>query len=274
MKAQDDSEPDISGAFSYSNMRHHNASRDNKWYRTLGIGLVVAGIGLSLVSFFIIEAVALVALGLSMTILGTISLVLNRTCPDTPQGVALILMETGLDNTASLIEELGLTSRAIYLPSSRAGGKPQALIPLDLNGTTPSIDAPLPRRLIVKYGNAPEDMGLLVSTPGSAAINMFKSKPPCTAVGVESALSFLLVAAIDAAGGVKVFDNNGSLTIEISGPRVPQRNSRLQDCLGSPLASIAATTTSEALDRPVMIKEERLSKGKLQIDLEVLGENV
>jgi len=274
MKAQDDSEPDASKAFSYSNIRHHNDDRDRQWYRTLGIGLVVAGAGLALVSFFIIDAVALVALGLSMTILGTISLVLNRTCPDTPQGIALLLMETGLDNTASLIEELGLTSRAIYLPSSRAGGKPQALIPLDLNGTTPSINNPLPRRLIVKYGNAPEDIGLMVATPGSAAISMFQSKPPATAAGVESALSFLLVAAIDAARGVKVFDNNGKFTIVISGSRVPQRNTRLQDCLGSPLASIAATTTSEALDSPVIIKEERLSKGRLQIDLEVLSENV
>ena len=42
-------------------------------------------------------------------------------------------------------------------------------------------------------------------------------------------------------------------------------------CLGSPIASIIAAVSSEALGRPVRIKDESYGEGKSKITLEVLS---
>jgi hypothetical protein len=42
-------------------------------------------------------------------------------------------------------------------------------------------------------------------------------------------------------------------------------------CIGSPIASIAAAVSSEALQKPVRILEEKDNKGKYRIILEVLS---
>lgn len=45
----------------------------------------------------------------------------------------------------------------------------------------------------------------------------------------------------------------------------------LNRCLGSPIASIVAAISSEALGKPIRIKEESFSEGKSRITLEVLS---
>jgi len=244
-------------------------------YRLLGLGLLLAGVGLVPVSYFLLRSVPLVALGLSLVILGAVCLALERAYPMIPPGVSLILMEAGLENIAVMLEELGLRSRAVYLPSSLTGGKPQALIPLNFSDTSPKVPTlALPRRLIVRYGAAADDMGLLLFTPGSMAVGMLESKPGPTPGAIEAALTSLLVGAIDAAGSVSVFAHDRKVTVQVSAPRVEHRNTRLHRCLGSPLASIAASIATEAMGRPVIIAGEQSGGGRSVIELEVLGEGL
>jgi hypothetical protein len=245
-------------------------------YRLLGASLVVAGLCLTPVAYVVIEAIPLAALGLSMIILGTVCLALDVASPKVPAGVSMILMEAGVENLAVLIEELGLRSRGIYLPSSSvAHQKAQALIPLRPNGARLTFGSPISQRLIVKYGPEESDVGLLVSTPGSAAVEMLDSKPGASSSEMSMTLTSLIVGAIDAADSVNVFTDSEKVTVEVSGSRFRTKNTRLQDCLGSPLASIAASVASEALDKPVLIEgEESRRRGKYVVQLRVMGESL
>lgn len=254
----------------------HHTTTGRKGYRLLGTGLVIAGLGLTPVSHILIESIPLTALGLSIIVLGAVCLALDITLPKIPTGVSLILMESSVENIASLIEELGLRSRGVYVPSSSmTEGKVQALIPLKSNGAPLEFGGPISRRLIVKYGPADADVGLLVSTPGSAAVEMLDSKPGSSASEMGMALTSLIVGAIDAADAVSVFADSQRVTVEISGSRVHTDNTRLHECLGTPLASIAASVASEALDKPVTIEQEYPGKrGKYTVQLRVMNEGI
>jgi len=102
-------------------------------YTRAGLGLLVAGSLVSLSAYFILLLTWLTALGICMLILSFILLTLGRTIPKLSPEVSGLLLETGIDNIATIVEELGIRAKAIYLPSSLTSGKPQALIPLPSN---------------------------------------------------------------------------------------------------------------------------------------------
>lgn len=64
---------------------------------------------------------------------------------------------------------------------------------------------------------------------------------------------------------------DGRVDIEVSGSKLHYEDIWYYRCLGSPIASIAAAISSEALGKPVRIGEESYNKGKNRIVLEVLS---
>ena len=112
------------------------------WYTWGGLGLIVAGCLVSLSAYFIFLLTWLTALGISMLILAIIFLVLGRTIPELSPEVSRLLLETGIENITSMIEELGIRTKAIYLPSSLTGSRPQALVPLDSLETRAILEWP------------------------------------------------------------------------------------------------------------------------------------
>ena len=102
-------------------------------YNLLGLALALTGGAMAAVSYLILDSIPLTALGMSMVILGVISLTLGRTRPKISPEASAILLETGLENMAAIVEELGLRSKAIYVPSSLTDGRPRALVPLHSN---------------------------------------------------------------------------------------------------------------------------------------------
>ncbi len=239
-------------------------------YNLLGLGLTLTGVVFAIVSYLILDSTPLTALGMSMVILGAISLTLGRTMPKISPEVSAVLLETGLENTAAIVEELGLRSKAIYLPSSLTGGRPQALIPLHSNPRPVRITEALPRRLIVRHGPDPEDIGILVTTPGSAILSMLGSKPGPSAEELDGAITSVLVGMLDVADGARVNMAEGTVTIVVMSPRLEYRNIWFYQSLGSPLASIAASLACEALDKPLIIEREVHDKGQCVIELRVL----
>jgi len=206
-----------------------------------------------------------------MLILSLILLALGVTRPKLPPEVGSLLLETGIDNIATIVEELGIKAKAIYFPSSLTSGRPQALIPLHSNPSLPAISRTLPRRLIVKYGANPDDIGLLVTTTGTTAIGMLEQRPGSTSAELESALNFLFMATLGVADGTKVTYRENHIRVEIRNPRIENKNTWSHQCLGGPLASMAASVAAEAWDRPVTIKQEEQHQGKYFIELEVLA---
>jgi len=235
-----------------------------------GLSLLIAGVLISLPAYFIFHLIWLTALGICMLILSFILIALGKSIPRLPPEVCDLLLETGIDNIATLIEELGIKTKAIYLPSSLARDRPRAFIPLHSNGSKPEITKALPQRLIARYGASPEDIGLLISTIGSTATGMLESKPGATSAELESALTSLFSGRLGVADGTRVICYNGCIKVEINKPRLENGASWSHQCLGGPLASVVASIAAEAWDKPMTIKQEGQINGKYHVELEVI----
>lgn len=239
-------------------------------YRLLGISLCIAGAIFAPVSYFIISSVPLTAMGMSAIMIGFASIALANTRPYLSPEACQLMLRAGMENTAALIEELGLRNKAVYLPSTTRGGRPQALIPLGEERQVKWVKENIPGRLIVRYGTSPDDMAIAVTTPGSINIDMLEMRPGPTADDIQHAASYLLIGVLDIASAVSVNLADGQVGIEVNGAKLSYEDVWYYRCLGSPIASIVAAISSEALSKPIRIKEETLSKGKSHIVLEVL----
>ena len=240
-------------------------------YRILGLGLSLAGAIFAPISYFIIDSVPLTATGISAIMLGFISIALANTRPNISPEACQLILKTGMENTAALLEELGLKNKAIYLPSTMRDGHPQALIPLKEGEDIQWVKKKISGQLIVRYGVNPDDMAIAVTTPGSINIDMLETTPGPTADEIEAAVTYILTGVLDIANSVKVRLSDSRVEVEISGSRLHYEDIWYYRCLGSPSASIAAAISAEALQKPVRIIEESYKKGKSRIVLEVLS---
>jgi len=240
-------------------------------YRVLGLGLCLAGTIFAPISYFIIGSVPLTAVGMSAIIIGFTCIALANARPYISPEACEVILKTGMENTAALLEELGIRNKAVYLPSSMRDGHPQALIPLGEDRDIQRVKGKIPGRLIVRYGVNPDDMAIAVTTPGSINIDMLETKPGPTSEEIEAAATYILTGLLDIANSVTVNLSDTQVNVEISGPKLHYEDIWYYRCLGSPIASIVAAISSEALEKPIRIKEEDYNKGKSRIILEVLS---
>lgn len=241
-------------------------------YTLLGVYLSLSGLTLVAIAFIILQSTPITALGLSTIILGAVSLALGRGQPKISPEASEILLQSGIENISAIVEELGLKSKAIYLPSSMTSGKPQALIPINSNPHPPQLgNIVLPKRLIVKHGSNPEDMGLLVTTPGSAVAGIVTTKSDASEGDLEAALTLVLVSTTGLADGAKAVMDEEKIRVEISNPRLEYKKMWVYESLGSPIASIVASVVAEVLDKPVTVDNEQYSRGKCVIELKLAG---
>ena len=237
----------------------------------MGLGLCLAGTIFAPISYFIIDSVPLTSIGVSIVIVGFVCIALANTRPYISPEACQLILKTGMENTAALLEELGLTSKAVYLPSSMRDGHPQALIPLVEGENIQRVREKIPGRLIVRYGVNPEDMAIAVTTPGSINIDMLETTPGPTSGEIEAAATYILTGVLDIANSVTVSLADNQIDVGVSGARLHYEDIWYYRCLGSPISSIVAAISSEALGKPIRIREESYSKGKSRIILEVLS---
>ncbi len=238
-------------------------------YTRIGAALLLGG-GLAAPVFYVVaQSVPLTALALAAILLGATSMLLARSLPGIPPQVAEVLLQTGLENVARLLEEIGLDTKAIYLPSRLSGGKPRAMIPLDGGKAWPGLIRPVQDRLIVDFGPQPEDVGILVTTPGTAVVHMAPAAPAGTSAELEAGLARVMVGVLDVATRVEVAQENGAVRVTLDGLRLSHPDMWIYRSLGTPLASVAATLVAEGLDRPVMIQSEDRRGDRMTIWLDV-----
>jgi hypothetical protein len=241
-------------------------------YRMLGLILLMAGVIFAPVCYFIIDSTALTSVGITMLILGLTCVALANTRPYISPEASQVMLKTGMENTAALLEELGLRNKAIYLPSYLRDGRPQAIIPLvDVDGHLSEIRGTIPGRLVVRYGSGPDDMAIAVTTPGSINLEMLETPPGTTTTELESAISYILTGVLDIAASVSVSLQDNLVSVDVRNPRLHWENIWYYRALGSPLASIAAAICCEGLGKPIRIDKETSTKGKTHIELEVLA---
>jgi len=94
--------------------------------------------------------------------------------------------------------------------------------------------------------------------------------PGPSSVELENALSVVLGGTLDIAGAVRVHTTDKGVQVEVSSPHMEYKSIRSYECLGSPLASIAAALAAEAFDKPIAIENETHSRNKSVIDLVIL----
>jgi len=239
-------------------------------YKLLGISLCVAGAVFAPISYFVTTSVPLTALGISTVIIGVICIALANTRPYISPEACQVLLKTGMENTAALIEELGLRNKAIYLPSTMRDGHPQALIPLE-DKDIGQVRGKIPGRLIVRYGASPRDMAIAVTTSGSISTELLRTKPGPTSDEIQTAATYILVGVLDLARSIAVNITDSRVDVTVNGSGLHYEDIWYYRSLGSPIASIVAAIASEALGKPVRIAEESHSQGKSRITLEVLS---
>jgi hypothetical protein len=239
-------------------------------YQILTISLAITGILLAVFSATILQSTPLTALGISTVIISAASFAIAVGQPKIPPEASSILLQASVENISSIVEETGIKSKAVYLPSSITGDKPKALIPLDAQINLGNKQ--LPKRLIVKYGKNPQDVGLLIITPGSTISSLSEPKPDCSTQELESAISQVLLNTINLADNIRVKTEDEKVLVEVTNPRLENSNMWIYQIIGTPLASIIASTTAQVLDKKVQIKNEQESKGKVLIELEIVVE--
>jgi hypothetical protein len=243
----------------------------NNPYRLLGIGLTIGGAIFAPISYFIINSVPLTAIAISAIMIGFTSIALANSSPEISPEASQMILETGMENIASLLEELGLSNKAIYIPSSMRTGNAQALIPLKGSINIDRIKGKIPQRLIVRYGDNPDDMAIAVTAPGSTSLDNLEIKPGPTSTELEQAITYVLTGLLDLANSVAIKLEDTHLTAIVKDPKFQYKNVWYYRCMGSPIASIVASIASEGIGKPVRIKEEQSQKGKSIIQLEVIG---
>jgi len=241
-------------------------------YAKIGLSLLLGGVLAAPVFFFVANSVPLTALALSAVLLGTIALFLDRSLPPVPPRAAQLLLESGLANLGGLLEETGVNATALYLPSTLTAGQPRALIPLSSHGQRwPTVSEINSQRLIVEFGPHPDDVGLLVSTPGGSALSLLDKPIGSTSAELESALTKLLVGAFDIASTVQVNQENGIVTVRVDGIRLSTGDLWVHKILGTPVASVAAAVVAEGLKTPVVVESEARADGVVTVQLAVTG---
>ena len=110
---------------------------------------------------------------------------------------------------------------------------------------------------------------MVVTTPGAVSLDSVTIVPG-GADEIESALNHLVVGIMDLADSVSVHMAGDRITVEVTRPKLKYENIWFYRCLGSPMASIAATVVSQALARPVRIDSEEETKRGTRVEIEVL----
>ena len=243
----------------------------NNPYRFLGIGLIIAGAIFAPVAYLVINSVPITAIALSSIMIGFTSFALATARPRISPEAGQMMLETWMANISAFLEELGINKKAIYLPSTMRTGDAQVLIPLGGEINVQKIQRKIPGRLIVRYGDNPDDVAITFTAPGSTSLNMLEMKPGPTSSEIEQTLTYVLTGLLDIANSVSVHLSDKLLHIKVTGSKLHYENVRYYRCIGSPIASIVATIASDSLGKPIRIKEENYHKGVSTIQLEVLS---
>jgi len=235
-------------------------------YIRLGTALSVAGAAILTVSLLLLGSYPGISTGIAVLVLGLVILLLGTTAPGVSAELADLLVRVGYENLGRLLEEIGLNSRAVYLPSTFFPGEARAFIPLDAERHEVAVSGKLDDRLVTFWGAGDDDVGLAVSTPGTAALSLLQYPPGGTMDEISVTLTQLAVATLRVAKGVEVHERAGRIEVLVRRESVPSRwlSSRVEWCLGSLAASVAAAVVAEAKQRPVYVENEEV-KGSQRV---------
>jgi len=255
-------------------------SRISARYRWLGIAFVLFGLSLSTVSF-LVQATPFTGLGLSSFLIGLLLMYVPTERPVSPQLVSAFCASSLL-NLNMLLEELGIDSRAVYLPKKEESHQPHAFLPLIRNSDSVSMFLKSFENsgLFVVRGQNPHQSGLLLIPPGNSLATLIEQESGIDFSNVrldeiEDTLRTGLVEALEIAEDVRVIFINGTVRVEV-GPLISEEFCYMQSkvarslCsqVGCPLCSAVICAVTKAAKRPVSVVKILALRGrKVSIEL-------
>ena len=258
----------------------HNAP-----YRRLGVAFLLFGICLSTVSF-LIQAYLFAGLGLASFLMGLLLTYVPTERTASPQLVSAFCLSS-LVNLNLLLEELGIDSKAIYLPTKKETRQLRAFLPLARN---PNSSPVLMKRLdngglFIANGQDPQQSGLALVPPGSSLATLIEQESGIEFENVrldelENTLKAGLVEGLEIVEDIRITFMNGSVRVEV-GPLISEEIYETQwkvarslcNQVGCPLCSAVICTITKAMKRPVsVIKISPLEGRKITMELKLLEE--
>lgn len=231
----------------------------------LGISLLILGLGVTAIGYLILNSVPLFILGISIVIMG----ILAAWGEESTDKIINELMKVSWDNVAALIESVGIINKAIYIPSTMVqGSSAYALI----TPTQPRELVKVPTGLVIKYGPMPHEVGILIRTMGTKAVELC-SQAGAISNELESSLNNCIVNHLGLARRVISYIDGDRVSVVVNDPRLSDvyRDTVVRSVLGSPMASIVASVVAESLGRPVLYDTESMRGNELRIDMVVLN---
>lgn len=206
---------------------------------------------------------------IAVLVLGVVFVSLGRPEAPVQSPLAPLLAGCAYDNTAALLQSLGVRDRAVYMPAAMAGGAACACVEIDRRAGESSR----PPAATVPVFTASEGgrTMLRIATPGSHSLPMVDSAPGATLDEATSALTTVAAGTLRLAAGVHIGELGDLLRIRFDGYRDTGllHHSAVDTCLGSPLAGIAATILAETLQTPIRYEGETRKNGSLYVDLRI-----
>lgn len=233
---------------------------------------------------FLIQANLFAGLGLASFLIGLLLIYVP-----TERTVSLQLVSasclSSLVNLNSLLEELGVDSKAIYLPTKKEAHQPCAFLPLvwNLDSSSAFLKRLGDDGLFIVNGQNPHQSGLALVPPGSSLVTLIEQESGIDFYNVrldelENALRTGLVEALEIAEDVRVMFMNGSVRVEV-GPLISDELCETQSkvahslCsqVGCPLCSAVICAVTKATKRPVsVIKISPLRGRNISMELRLL----
>lgn len=241
-------------------------------YKLLGAILTLIGLALILFSFYFgLNPIAFNAGGLSTIILGFTCICLAYTSPRIPLETAHLFLNAEVENTTVILEALEIKNKAVYFPHQAMEENPQSLIPLSEDLDIKKVSDKLHIGSLIKLMPNSDIPAVAVTTPGNISLSLYRSRPGGSAAELESALKYLLTRELSLASGIRVNLRDSQIIVEVRRASILFEDNLYFRSVGSPIASITAAISSEALEKPVRIVEERNHQRNIRISLEVLA---
>jgi hypothetical protein len=233
----------------------------------LVVGFVVAGLG-----YILAQSVPIAAFGFAVAVIGALLVLL---VPDpVPQDAYRALLSDSIRNLEIILEESDLHERAYFIQME--DGEIRALIPLSTleaatggesitSATLRELDK-APKRFIVDYHGL---RGLMLIPPGAQIVKLAKVE---RGGDLEDSLRSVLVEFSDLAGSVLAVEEEGSklARIQIAKPKLTSESPFYNNCLGSPVSSIAGCVATVVKGGPVRILEEKYDPALVRLTLEMV----
>lgn len=232
----------------------------------LGLAIAFFGLALSLSAHILLGNIPLTAMGIGLAIVG-VAWALTPSHP-LPRKTVLDIIESSCDNIEALLEFLGATRKAIYLPLA-AEARVMAYVPLagakDAEGLSLKEVADDVGKIVVRRG---EVIGVFIAPP---KVKFLGGNPGFEDSGgnIESLLDYVFVDS-EIAESVRVARSEDGLVIEVCKVRVNVNYPRFNVVLGSLPSCLAAQVVAAALSRPVQVVSEKVVGDKLIINLRFL----